>query len=162
MVCGLTRDKARLEIAKAFGAIPIDVEETDIAETVLRHAPQGADIVYACSGAQTELAAASRVVRKGGRIATLGLPGEPSSLEVTPIVMRQIEIIGTRGYNDSTWPLAISWLEQVGHHALQLITHALPLSRFDEAFQLVERREATKIVLTPEFAAMAPPERTSP
>jgi threonine dehydrogenase-like Zn-dependent dehydrogenase len=148
-VAGLAQDSRRLALARDLGATPVNVEEHDLLEAVQRVAPAGADLVYACSGAPTELAEASRIVRKGGRVAVLGLPGVPSSLEVTPLVMRQVELIGTRGYNDSTWPLTIRLLDRITDDALKLITHDVPLSDYERALELVQAGEATKLILRP-------------
>jgi threonine dehydrogenase-like Zn-dependent dehydrogenase len=99
------------------------------------------------------MAEAARIVRKAGRVALIGLPGNASTLETTPLVMRQVELIGTRGYNDSTWPLTIKLLERITGDALKLITHDLPLRDYARALDLVHCGQATKVILRPEFEA---------
>ena len=151
-VSGLKQDQKRLQLAAELGAIPVDVSQEDLLDAVEKLAPGGADVVYECTGATTGLAEASRIVRKAGRVTLMGLPGTESTIETVPLVMRQVEIIGTRAYNDSTWPLSIKLLNRITPDLLKLITHRVPLSQYLQALHLVESGEATKVILRPEFA----------
>lgn len=153
LVSGLAQDAARLQLAGDLGMVAVNVGTEDLMAAVQRFAARGADIVYECTGSPNGLAEAARIVRKAGRVAMLGLPGTPSTIETTPLVMRQIELIGTRAYNDSTWPLTIRLLDRIADDALKLITHDLPLREYARALELVERGEATKVILRPEFEA---------
>ena len=151
LVSGLAQDAARLQLAEDLGMVAVNVGTEDLMEAVQRFAARGADVVYECTGSPNGLSEAARIVRKAGRVAMLGLPGTPSTIETTPLVMRQIELIGTRAYNDSTWPLTIRLLDRIADDALKLITHDLPLREYARALELVERGEATKVILRPEF-----------
>lgn len=153
LVSGLAQDAARLQLAGDLGMVTVNVGTEDLMEAVQRFAARGADVVYECTGSPNGLAEAARIVRKAGRVAMLGLPGTPSTIETTPLVMRQVELIGTRAYNDSTWPLTIRLLDRIADDALKLITHDLPLREYARALELVERGEATKVILRPEFEA---------
>ncbi len=153
LVSGLAQDRARLRLAGDLGMVAVNVGTEDLLEAVQRFAARGADVVYECTGSPSGLTEAARIVRKAGRVAMLGLPGTPSTIETTPLVMRQIELIGTRAYNDSTWPLTIRLLDRIADDALKLITHNLPLREYARALELVERGEATKVILRPEFEA---------
>ena len=153
LVSGLAQDAARLRLAEDLGMVPVNVGAEDLMDAVQRFAARGADIVYECTGAPTGMAEAARIVRKAGRVALIGLPGTPSEIETTPVVMRQIELIGTRGYNDSTWPLTIKMLDRITDDALKLVTHQVPLHDYQRALELVHTGQATKVILRPEFGA---------
>lgn len=153
LVSGLAQDTARLKLAQDLGMVPVNVGRDDLMDAVQRFAARGADVVYECTGAPTGMAEAARIVRKAGRVALIGLPGTPSTIDTTPLVMRQVELIGTRAYNDSTWPLTIKLLERITDDALKLVTHDLPLRDYAHALELVERGQATKVILRPEFEA---------
>jgi threonine dehydrogenase-like Zn-dependent dehydrogenase len=153
LVSGLAQDASRLRLAADLGMVPINVGEQDLFDAVQHLSPRGADVVYECTGSPSGLAEAARIVRKAGRVALIGLPGTPSTLETTPLVMRQVELIGTRGYNDSTWPLTIKLLDRITDDALKLITHDLPLRDYGRALDLVHGGLATKVILRPEFEA---------
>ena len=151
IVSGLAQDTVRLRLAQDLGALAVNVGSESLFETVMRVAPRGADVVYECTGSSTGMAEAARIARKAGRVALIGLPGTASSIETTPVVMRQVELIGTRGYNDSTWPLTIRMLDRVTDDALKLITHDVPLRDYQRALELVEGGQACKVILRPEF-----------
>jgi threonine dehydrogenase-like Zn-dependent dehydrogenase len=153
LVSGLAQDTDRLQLAQDLGMVPVNIGSEDLVDVVHRVQPRGADVVYDCTGAPSGLADAARIVRKAGRVALIGLPGTPSTVETTPIVMRQVELIGTRGYNDSTWPLTMKLLDRIADDALQLITHELPLHDYQRALELVEKGRATKVILRPKFEA---------
>jgi threonine dehydrogenase-like Zn-dependent dehydrogenase len=153
LVSGLASDAQRLQLATDLGMVAVNVGSEDLMDAVQRFSPRGADVVYECTGAPTGLAEAARIVRKAGRVALIGLPGTPSTIETTPLVMRQVELIGTRAYNDSTWPLTIRLLDRITDDALKLITHDLPLRDYARALELVESGRATKVILRPEFEA---------
>jgi threonine dehydrogenase-like Zn-dependent dehydrogenase len=153
VVSGLAQDGPRLRLAGGLGMIPVNIGEQDLRDVVQRLAPRGADVVYECTGSPDGMAEAARIVRKAGRIALIGLPGTASAIETTPLVMRQIELIGTRGYNDSTWPLTITLLDRITEDVLKLITHELPLRDYARALDLVHGGQATKVILRPEFEA---------
>ena len=153
IVSGLAQDAGRLRLAGDLGMMPVNVGEHALLEVVQRLSPRGADIVYECTGSPDGMAEAARIVRKAGRVALIGLPGTPSTIETTPLVMRQIELIGTRAYNDSTWPLTIGLLDRITDDVLKLVTHELPLSDYARALDLVYSGQATKVVLRPQFEA---------
>jgi threonine dehydrogenase-like Zn-dependent dehydrogenase len=153
VVSGLAQDTDRLRLAGELGMVPVNIGIEDLFDVVQRFQTRGADVVYECTGAPTGLADAARIVRKAGRVALIGLPGTASTVETTPIVMRQVELIGTRAYNDSTWPLTIKLLDRITDDALRLITHDLPLREYQRALELVQSGQGTKIILRPEFEA---------
>jgi len=153
LVSGLAQDTARLRLAQDLGMVAVNVGADDLMDVVQRFQSRGADVVYECTGASTGLSDAARIVRKAGRVALIGLPGTPSTVETTPLVMRQVELIGTRAYNDSTWPLTIKLLERITDAALKLITHDLPLREYARALDLVQSGQATKVILRPKFEA---------
>lgn len=153
LVSGLAQDTARLALAADLGMVAVNTGSEDLLDAVQRFSARGADVVYECTGAPTGMAEAARIVRKAGRVALIGLPGTPSTIETTPLVMRQVELIGTRAYNDSTWPLTIKLLDRITDDALKLITHDLPLRDYARALDLVHGGQATKVILRPEFEA---------
>jgi len=76
IVLGLSRDTARLELAREFGAHHvIDVERRAAREAVAELLPHGADCVIETSGTPEGILAAVAMVRPAGRIVSIGLSG---------------------------------------------------------------------------------------
>ena len=126
-----------------------DVAELDPVSALRKVAPAGADVVYETSGNATVLEQTLSLAGKAGRIGLIGLCHGPSSFVTTPAVLKELELIGSRGYNDPTWRLVMQLLPQVAPTIMKLVTHELPFEEFERALGLVERREGVKIILRP-------------
>ena len=76
IVLGLSTDGERFKLAKEFGAHHIiDVDKTDAVEAVRSLLPNGADAVIETSGTPRGIQAAIKMVRRAGRIVSIGLSG---------------------------------------------------------------------------------------
>jgi len=109
IVLGLSRDTARLELAREFGAdYTIDVEKNDPVESVLNILPDGADAVIETSGTVEGIEAGLKMPRKAGRIVVIGLSGGLKT-EVTfdDLIWRSITVltgVGQAGnVEDAMW-----------------------------------------------------------
>ena len=111
--------------------------------------PDGADIVYETSGAASTLEQAVTLTRRGGSVGLIGLCHAPSTLKSTPVVLKELALIGSRGYNETTWTLMLQVLPRVVGDVLRLVTHQVAFQDFELALGMVERREGSKIVLRP-------------
>jgi len=149
-VTGIGSDTERLALAEQLGGIPINVDETDPL-AVVRHAQaDGADIVYETSGSHLVLEQALSLSRRGGRVTLIGLAAHPSEAVTTPIVLRELTVLGSRGYNETTWNRLLRILPRVQAKALRLVSHRMPLAEFGEALAMLSgTQSANKIVLTP-------------
>ena len=109
----------------------------------------GADIVYETSGVAATLEQAVAMARRGGSVGLIGLCHGPSTLRSTPVVLKELALIGSRGYNETTWQIMTALLPRVAHDVLRLVTHEVAYADFETALSLVERREGSKIILRP-------------
>jgi 2-desacetyl-2-hydroxyethyl bacteriochlorophyllide A dehydrogenase len=150
IVTGVAADAARLRLAESLGAIGVDIEARDPARVVRDIEPDGADVVYESSGAAVALDQAVALSRRGGSVALIGLCHGPSTLRSTPVVLKELAVIGSRGYNETTWRLTMSVLPQVARNVMRLVSHQVPLADYEHALQLVERREGVKVILRPQ------------
>ncbi len=149
MVTGVAADVGRLRLAEALGAIGVDIEARDPAVVLRSLQADGADIVYETSGVASTLEQAVAMARRGGSVGLIGLCHGPSTLKSTPVVLKELALIGSRGYNETTWRLTMNVLPQLAAEVLKLVTHEVALADFERALQMVERREGSKIVLRP-------------
>jgi len=99
VVLGLSRDRARLELALEFGADHVvDVEKEDPRQAVERLIPGGADIVIETSGTPEGISAALEMLRPAGRMVTIGLSGGlTTSIRFDDLVWRNLTIISGLG-----------------------------------------------------------------
>jgi len=143
---------ARLDAAKGFGADitvnnagqnPLDVIQ-------LLTDGLGADVAIEAVGVPATFELATRLVRPGGRIANIGVHGEPATLHLEDLWIKNVTI--TTGLVDaySTGTL----LKLVTGHQLdaaKFITHHFGLDEFGQAYDVFSRAadtSALKVVLT--------------
>ncbi len=149
MITGIAADHGRLEMARSIGAVPVNIDAHDPLALLRSLQADGADIVYETSGVATTLEQAVAMARRGGSVGLIGLCHGPSTLRSTPVVLKELALIGSRGYNETTWQIMMSLLPRVVHEVLRLVTHELRYTEFETALALVERREGSKIILRP-------------
>ncbi|KQT11599.1 zinc-dependent alcohol dehydrogenase [Ramlibacter sp. Leaf400] len=149
MVTGVAADAQRLQLAQRFGALPVDIDARDPVAVLRTLQADGADIVYETSGVASTLAQAVAMARRGGSVGLVGLCHGPSTLVSTPVVLKELALVGSRGYNGTTWPLMLDLLPRVEKQVLSLVTHQVPFQDFEKALHMVQAREGCKVVLRP-------------
>ena len=77
ILCGTSRDRARLRLAEELGVhYSIDVQQHDAVERVRElTGDYGADLVVECAGTAPAMRLALELVRKRGKYSQMGLPG---------------------------------------------------------------------------------------
>lgn len=156
--------------ARAFGAARITASEPsayrrtlaeslgadaafDPASVPVAAALDGAkvDAVIDTSGHEQAVAAALDCIRSGGELVFASLPEKPFAIDIARhVVLREITLRGVYGRRiDETWMQVETLLRTHGHEFAKVLTHHLPLERFDEAFALACSGEAGKVVLVP-------------
>jgi len=146
--------RARLVAAGKLGAdVLVDIEKEDPVEAVRAISNDlGVDEAFECSGAKGTFNQAVRMVKKGGRIALLGVPPD-NLVEELPfkyIVHNELAVFGSRADPNATWKIV--QMVSSGQLVLKdLITHVFPLVEFDKALDtFVNRRDnAIKVVVQP-------------
>ena len=114
----------------------------------------GADAIFDTVGGAQLLSSAVRITRPGGTVILFAHAGaqEKADFELNPFFKAEQRVVGTYsgGLEDQrrVWELIASCRLDPS----PLVTHRLPLSRFDEAVQLCRERRALKVLLTPDRA----------
>jgi (R,R)-butanediol dehydrogenase/meso-butanediol dehydrogenase/diacetyl reductase len=146
-------DASRLATASALGA-------TETADAAGRDLPQlllelsdgvGFDVVIEASGAPHAPAAAIAGARRGGRVLLVGLHGAPREIDLTPMILREVDIATTVAHVcDADIPAA---LELLATSDVAAITAGprIPLDALveDGLRPLAERRATGKVLVTP-------------
>jgi len=148
-VVGVDQQPDRVEGGRARG---IDARVLDEADARVRalSAGRGADHVIVTGGATRALEWAVRTVRDGGSIhAFAGGPGDALPVALETLYHRELTVTTT--YSSSPGTLARAfWLIAAGKVDVEgLVSHRLPLERLAEGVDLMRRRQALKVYVTP-------------
>jgi len=145
---------ARLQAARTAGADTlVNFEQGDpVAEVREATGGLGVDEAVECSGAAGTFRQAVEMVRKGGRVALIGVPTSKviEPLPFKHIVHNEIAIFGARA-NPNVSHKVIPLIASGQLPVADLVTHTFPLEQFGTALDVfVNRREgAIKVVVEP-------------
>jgi len=128
---------SRLEAARRFGA-DITVNAKDDPEEAVRRAStdgRGADVVIEAVGFPATFESAMRMVRPGGRVANVGVHGEPATLHLEQLWSLNLTI--TTSLVD-TWstPMLLDMLATGRLDPSPLITHRFTLDQMEQAYEV--------------------------
>jgi len=143
---------SRLEAAKQFGADVIVNNSREDAEAIVAELTGGlgADVSIEAVGVPDTFELAVRLARPGGHIANIGVHGEPVTLHLEDLWIRDVTI--TTGLVDaSTTPTLLRLVTSRQLDAGRLVTHHFRLDQFEEAYDVFARAADTgalKVVLT--------------
>jgi len=146
--------KYRIDHAKRVGAAReiVDASEGNVVEKVKSLIGQrGADIVFEAAGSGETIKQSLDIVAKNGRVVLFGVAPENPTLDTTTyIVYKEIDVVGLTGrYMYSTWDRVQRLVTRGLVDLKSVITHRMPLEKAEEGFQLLQKGEASKIILAP-------------
>ena len=146
-----TVDCDRLELAAKLGFDTIDYEGRDPVEMIMeKTGGLGADVILDCAGVPDTFRWSIEALRKGGRVAAVGIPTVGVDLNLQELVLYEKELVGVRataGEMRHVIPLVASGRMRVK----ELITHSFPLDEFAEAIDTFNQRRdcAMKVIIQP-------------
>lgn len=153
IVSGISKDKARLEIAEELGAdITVNSEVEDIAKIVMDETRGvGVDVVILAVGSEAAVINAFDIVSPLGRMAVIGI--SPGSIKVPwfQVVNKALHIRGSLGATWTSWEGALGAISSGMVKVDKLLTHTLPLAEWEKAFGIFESGECIKVALNPEL-----------
>lgn len=151
LLVGTAHSRPRLEFARQWGFAEIfDVQAPDFVDTVTECLGLGADAVLECTGKLAAVEIGLTLLRAGGRLVVLGEIDEPLLLDTqTTLLRRELVLTGSKSSVPSSWRKALHLLPRIVQTVEAMVSHRFPLSRWQEAFDLVRRREGLKVVLLP-------------
>jgi len=147
---------SRLEMAKKMGAdVIINAAETTIEERAQQVQDLtngvGADIVIECAGLPVVFGEAIELVRRGGKVIELGHYCDSGNVEVNPhkICRKDIDIQGVWAYPQIQFETALEFLQRANAPLEELVTHYLPLEKFEEGIKMLGAEGVYKVVIKP-------------
>lgn len=150
LLVGLPEDAARLKLAGSLGLATLTLPRAEAPAAVTAALGGEADRALECSGAAAGIDLCLGSLRAQGTLVQVGLGGAPRAIGIDRLVIRELRLVGTFAHTTASWQRALP-LAAGGTLALApLISHRLPLSRWEEGFGLLDRRQGLKIVLIPD------------
>ncbi len=140
----------RLELARTMGAnVVVNVRERNLRDVQTELGmTEGFDVGLEMSGNQAALEAMLENMAHGGKIAMLGIPPEPMSIDWNRVVFGGLTIKGIYGREMyETW-YKMSVMLQSGLKIKPVITHRFHYSEFEKGFAAMRGGEAGKVILS--------------
>jgi L-iditol 2-dehydrogenase len=140
----------RAALARTLGAQVAGDSDTAAAAARQLSEGRGADHVVITGGGADVLPWAARLVREGGTLHFFaGGPGDSLPLPLATLYHRELTVTSTYSSSPATLARAF-WLLAAGKVDVEaLVTHRLPLEQLAEGVELMRRREALKVYVTP-------------
>ena len=127
----------RLELAQEYGAIPINCDEVDQAQEVLKATGgRGVDVAIEAAWADHSVQQAAEMLCLGGRMAIAGISENDQLTFQHSTVRRKGLTIRLVRRMKNTYPRAIRLAESGMVDLLSMISHHFPLEKTPEAFAL--------------------------
>ncbi|HEY6485065.1 MAG TPA: L-threonine 3-dehydrogenase [Candidatus Cybelea sp.] len=142
---------AKLELAKSLGAdATFNAMQSDLVDQIKSLTRgDGVDVLLEMSGSGAAIDLGLQFVRNGGRAALLGIPADNVNLNLAErIIFKGLTVLGINGRRMfETWYQTEALVRSGRVDPRAIITHVLPYTDFDRAFDLMAKGEAAKIVL---------------
>lgn len=142
----------RLEVAGRLGAYALlNPREDDVVKEALRLTEgRGVDLAVVATGSPRALEQALAAVRRGGKVALVGIPEVGAPLDdVSRLVTREVSLISSNAATEKETRHALELLRKGRVDVASLVTHRVPLESFSRAVELARTAEAVKVLVTP-------------
>jgi L-iditol 2-dehydrogenase len=139
----------RLELAGKMGCDEVvDYQQEDPVGGVRRlTGGRGVDYVFDCTGNPSVPAQALGSVRRGGKVAVLGLTGgKPAEIDIDRLTLDEVDLLGIRS-SPNAYPAMIALMRSGAVDLEPLITHVYTLDQVGEAFSALESRTAIRPIV---------------
>jgi 2-desacetyl-2-hydroxyethyl bacteriochlorophyllide A dehydrogenase len=149
-VIGVDTVEERLGVAESFGATPVHLTEEDPRKAVKEATEgRGVDVTVDAVGHPEALELACRLTRKAGTVSVTGVYAERLDLHMGIVWIKALTLkTGHANVIKHVDPV----LEAMAAGSLDptpLVTHRMSLDEAPDAYEIYDRREALKILLTP-------------
>ena len=141
----------RLRLASdVYRCAVVDYEQTDPVEAIKDlTGGRGVDRVYECAGNPAVVPQALGAVRRGGRVALLGLTGgKDVAISPDALTLNEVDLMGIRS-SPNAYPAMISLMASGAVDVAPLLTHVYPLEQVSKAFEALRDRTAIRPILKP-------------
>jgi len=137
----------RLDLACELGADEVvDISRTDTVEGIRALTDgRGADCAFECAGAPEAVIASVNCVKRGGRVALVGLTGNKEvSFNTDRIALDEVDVFGVRS-SPNAYPELINLIAAGKVNVRKLVSRVYPLEQINDAFEAFRIREGGAI-----------------
>ena len=142
----------RLAMAERLGGEPVNAKEVNVPQFVQDETgDRGSDSVIECVGAVPALLESLDIVRAGGRISVIGVHSEQEfefPLNINFVKAIDLKFCGTANIV-GRWQSALDLIRSGKVNPAEIISHRMSLDDAVKGYDMFDRREALKVVLTP-------------
>jgi L-iditol 2-dehydrogenase len=148
---GTEGDDDRLKLTKEFGAtITINSTREDPLKKIMSLGDgYGAHLIVDTAGISETLRLSIDAVRPAGQITKIGWGIKPVGFSLDPIVAKAVTLQGHFSHTWDVWEQCLTLMEKGMVDLEKIITHELDIDEFEKGFEMVESKEAVKVVLKP-------------
>ena len=139
----------RLELARAMGVdLALDASKESVASAQkMLGMVEGFDVALEMSGHPSALPEILANLNHGGRVALLGLPSQSFEIDWSKVITHMITIKGIYGREMYESWYAMSAMLRSGLDVSAVITHRLPATDWQDAFEIARGGECGKVVM---------------
>lgn len=152
IMVGAPGDEERLRIASELGAdaVLLTRDQEELLKQI-RDLSGGkmADVVIEATGVPEVFATCLEAVRKEGRIGLTGVFHRPTEVLLSQIVKKEITVRGSFCYTWLEFGTCLNLIAAGKVRIDNIVSHRLPLRDMERALEMLNRKEALKIVLEP-------------
>lgn len=132
-------NRSRRELATSLGIRAVDPNADQLPELVAELTEgRMADCVFEVSGSEAGVAVMTELPNARGRIVMVAIHPKPRPVDLFKVFWSEIQIIGTRLYEEEDFEEAIRLASRGVLHLDQLITKVSPIEHVQEAFEAIE------------------------
>jgi len=110
-------------------------------------AGRGPDVVLEAAGTPTTLRWSLAALRKGGRIAAVGIPAEGVHIDMRDLVLYELEIVGSRA-SQGEMTRVLPLIADGRMRLAEIMTHQFRLADFADALETFRDRSSGAIKIT--------------
>jgi threonine 3-dehydrogenase len=139
----------RLDLARRLGATRVvNAKEENLADVQRElRMTEGFDVGLEMSGSADAFRAMLANLCHGGKVSMLGIPNGPVAIDWTTVIFNMLTIKGIYGREVfETW-YKMTVMLQSGLDIAPVITHRLPMERYEEGFAVMRSGNCGKVVL---------------
>jgi alcohol dehydrogenase len=142
--------EARLEVARSFGAVPVHLTDDSPRDRVKEMTgARGVDVAIEAVGHANAPDLAIRLVRSAGIVVGIGVHAEPCQVHMGLVWIKGLTVKAGQANVIAHVDRVIAMLASGSLDPTALVTHHMSLDEAPQAYEIFDRREALKIVLTP-------------